>query len=568
MKMIELSPEEDQQASYEIIRYYRNSEQEHEHGDLIDHFFSDMIKEVSDNTLDLDKVLSSKTDDEQVIIKKLVQVTLEKLDDNETGYFGVRKSYDFDGDNWHYVDEIRGQFSHINYFHAETLVQLEREVRKNNCPWIITDDTLATKSRIRDAKLRREKEDAYDEKSYIESLEIHPRYATKFIKEHYESSSKYDDLIELIFSKKCIDAIYSNTLDIDSILASNNPMEKAIVKLLIPFINNKLYSDAKLNDTGIFGVKTAYDENGNNWIYDDLMRGYFDRPNRIYAKTLKELKRKVIKDKGIWYVLNENLKNRSSKRDTEIQDEDAMIKNSPSQSRRIIKNFIAEWFSKGSTDSYSDLIEEIHTSEVMESIIDKSLNVDELIYYNDVIGRMIIRMSVQKMRDALLFARMSNYATGYFGVIHPEYKRWSYVNLVEMEYLGSDDCDVIHARSLKELEEKVRADENNIWCIFDEESAHRVHDMDRKLMKSYNSSPFASIDDYWNSLRQPPLRKKITADYIERLIEKNRERENFLKMKEKEQMRQKKGRELDEELGMDKKHEMNSDIKSILEKYR
>ena len=55
----------------------------------------------------LDAVLSSKTEDERIIIKKLVQVTLEKLDeDNESGYFGVRKSYDFDGDNWHYVDEM------------------------------------------------------------------------------------------------------------------------------------------------------------------------------------------------------------------------------------------------------------------------------------------------------------------------------------------------------------------------------------------------------------------------------------------------------------------------------
>ena len=120
MKMPKLSPEEDQQASYEIMMYYMHPEQNHEHGELIDYFFSDMIKEVSDDTLDLEAVLSSKTEKEQIIIKKLVKVTLEKLDeDNESGYFGVRKSYDFDGDNWHYVDEIRGQFNHINYFHAE-----------------------------------------------------------------------------------------------------------------------------------------------------------------------------------------------------------------------------------------------------------------------------------------------------------------------------------------------------------------------------------------------------------------------------------------------------------------
>ena len=85
-------------------------------------------------------------------------------------------------------------------------------------------------------------------------------------------------------------------------------------------------------------------------------------------------------------------------------------------------------------------------------------------------------------------------------------------------------------------------------------------------MKAHGSSPFASIDDYWDSLMQPPLRNKITAEYIERLIEKNRERESFLKIKEKEKLRQKKAWELDEELGMDKKYEKSSGIKDILRK--
>ena len=179
---------------------------------------------------------------------------------------------------------------------------------------------------------------------------------------------------------------------------------------------------------------------------------------------------------------------------------------------------------------------------------------------------MIIRMSIQKMKDALTFARMNNYATGYFGVIHPEYKKWSYVNLVKLEYLGEDGCKVVHAGSLKELEEKVKRDENGIWCIFDGEKAESVHDMDRILMRAYDSSPFASIDDYWDSLMRPPLRKKITAEYIERLIEKNRERKSFLQMREEEKMRQKKARDLDKELGTDKKYEMSSDIKRILRK--
>ena len=86
------------------------------------------------------------------------------------------------------------------------------------------------------------------------------------------------------------------------------------------------------------------------------------------------------------------------------------------------------------------------------------------------------------------------------------------------------------------------------------------------VMKAHGSSPFASIDDYWDSLMQPPLRKKITAEYIERLIEKNRERESFLKIKKKEKLRQKKGWELDDELGMDKKYEKSSDIKDTLRK--
>ena len=125
---------------------------------------------------------------------------------------------------------------------------------------------------------------------------------------------------------------------------------------------------------------------------------------------------------------------------------------------------------------------------------------------------------------------------------------------------------MVHASSLKELEKKVMWDEKSIGCIFDEEKAEKVHEMDRKLMGAYNSSPFASIDDYWDSLMQPPLRKKITAEYIERLIEKNRELESFLRIREEEKMRQKKAWELDEELGIDKRYEKSSDIKDILRK--
>lgn len=567
MNIPTLSPEEDERASYEITSYYGCPGKGHKHGELIDHFFSDLIWEVIDDRLDVDAFISSKAEEEQAIIKKLIQVTLEKLDeDNESGYFGVKKSYDFDGENWHYIDEIRAQFNNINFFHAETLAELEGEATKNGCLWLVVDETAATKSRIADAKLRQEKERAYDEESYTKTLEIHPRYAVRFIKEHYESASKYDSLIEEIFSKDCLDAIYGNTLDMDSLSPSGNPMERAIVRLMVPFINNKLYLDARMNDTGIFGVKTTYDESGNNWIYDDLVGGYFDHANRIYAKTLYELKRKVLDDKGIWFVLDGDLERKSSRRDEEIRKENAMIKNSPSQSRGIIKDFIGKWFSTGSADSYGSLLKEIHTSDVMESIIAKSLDVDGLLHSCDVIGRMIVRMSVQKMKDALSFARMNNYSTGYFGVIHPEYRSWSYVNLVEREYLGWNDYDVIHAASLKELEEKVRRDGKGIWCIFDDEKAERVHDMDRILMKSHNPSSFSSIDDYWNSLMQPPLKKKITVEYIERLIERNRERESFLQIKKKEEMMHKKARQLDKELGTDKKHEMSSDIRRILRK--
>lgn len=566
MQVPKLSLEEDKWASNEIVMYYKCSGQETEHGKLIDYFFSNIIKEVLDNSFDLDEFLSSKTEDEQIIIKKLLQITLEKLNgENESGYFGVKKTYDFDGDNWHYIDEIKLAFGSIDFFHAETLDGLKKEVAKNNCLWLITDETSASKSRIRDAKLRREKENAYDEESYDESLEIHPRYAVRLIREYYGSSSKFDDLIETIFTKDCLNAIYNNTLDINLFLDSKNPMERAIVKLLIPFINNKLHFDVELNDTGIFGVKTAYDENGNNWIYDDELRSYFDYPKRIYAKTLEELKEKVIENKGIWFVLDENLEKRSLIRDNEIQIENSLIKNSPSQSRIIIKNFIGKWFSTGTADSYSDLIKMIHSSNVMKSIIDKSLNVEWMIGSYDIIGKMIIRMSIQKMKDALSFARMNNYTTGYFGVIHPKYNSWSYVNLVKREYLGLDDCDVIHASSLKELEEKVKSS-GNVWCIFDEEKAEKVHEMDRILINSYNSGSIASIEDYWDSLTSYPLRKEITAEYIDGLIEKNRKRENYLRMKEEEKMRWEKIRQLERELGMDKEYEMSSDIKKILRK--
>lgn len=562
MQIPKLPLEEDKLASYEIMMYYRDPEQKHEHGDLIDYFFSDLIKEVFNKKFNWDEFLFSKTEDEQIIVKKLLQITLEKNEDNESGYFGVKKSYDFDGDNWHYIDEIKAYFNCIIFFHAETLNELKDEVTKNNCPWLIVDETLATKSRITDAKLRREKENAYDEENYEESLEIHPRYATKFIKEYYESTSKYDDLIRKIFSKNCLNAIYNNTIDIDQFLNSDNPMERAIVRLLIPFINNKLHSDVKLNDTGIFGVKTTYDENGNNWIYDDELRNYFNNASRIYAKTLGELKRKVIKNKGIWFVLDDDLKNRSVRRDKEIQDENNSFKNSASQLRKHAKDIIKKSFSTD-TDSYSKLVRDIHTSEVMESIVDKTLNIDILLYSSDMIGRILLRMSIQKMKDALLFARMNNYMTGYFGVIHPEYKNWSYVNLVEREYFGWDDFDVIYASSLRELEKKVKSNKGNIWCIFDGEKAESVHEIDRILINSQNPNSISSISDYWDSLSYSPLNREINAEYIEDLIERNKKRESFLLMKEEEKIRWEKIKQLEKEFDMNK-YKMNSDIKKIL----
>jgi len=563
MYSIELSPDEDEFARNEIKQYYRYPWREKDHDDLINDFFSNMIKEVFKETTPLDDFLSERTWEEQAILKKLIQVCQNKLtDENSTGYFGLSYDYCDNGDNWSYEDSIKDYFTYGEWLCAETLNELEQKVLDKNCLWFIVDDDLATKTRIKDAKLKKEKETAYDEANYTDSLEIHPRYARKFIKDYYKSSSRYDELISFLFSEDVLDSIYNNDFYFKKLITEPNPMEKSLIELLIPIIGEKLEDEMKVNDTGIFGVKTIYDDDGYNWIYEDSIKQEFAYGARIYAKTLEELKRRVIDKKEIWFVLNYDLEKKSISRDMDIQDEDKLIENQ--NLRRQAKAYIENTFNSSSSnlslDVDSNLIKKIHTSEMMEDIVNKTLDLHDILRGYNLTEKVLIRTAVQGMKDALSSARDYNRRTGYFGVVHPRYDNWSYVNLLEREYIGWDDYTVIYGSTLDELEHNVKLKQDNIWCIFDDVKANESQERDRKIKEGLINTE--SSYDYW-SFSDFYSRGRFKSKTIDEIIEKNMEKESFHKMKEEEKINREKGESLDKELNLNSR-KMNNDIKKLL----
>ena len=133
-------------------------------------------------------------------------------------------------------------------------------------------------------------------------------FANNEIKKHYQSQySKYSNCIDQTMSK-----ISDGISDFDK-LCSNDKYENIIIKkLLIVFLNH--LNREKNNDSGIFGVGRSYFSDDINLYYKNLVKKEFTNSNLIYARTLVDLKNKVTENKGIWYVYDEQKKNKFIKK--------------------------------------------------------------------------------------------------------------------------------------------------------------------------------------------------------------------------------------------------------------
>ena len=114
-----------------------------------------------------------------------------------------------------------------------------------------------------------------------------------------------------------------------------------------------------------------------------------------------------------------------------------------------------------------------------------NLDLNELINSKRGIEKEIINDLIYTMNQKLNFVHNTN-ITGYFGVITQNKSngiRWSYLDLVKKEYVNTR---VIYAKTLDELEEKVKS-ENSLWYIFDKELVNESQKRDSRFIDSHNS---------------------------------------------------------------------------------
>ena len=124
-------------------------------------------------------------------------------------------------------------------------------------------------------------------------------FAKREITKYYEyySSSKYSKVIDETFSKFEQDITTFDELKTDS------ECENIIIKKLLKVFLDELYEQED-NPTGILGVKKGYYRDRINWGYKNPVKKEFVNCNYFYARSLAELKSKIHKNKGIWYVID------------------------------------------------------------------------------------------------------------------------------------------------------------------------------------------------------------------------------------------------------------------------
>ncbi|WP_407411100.1 hypothetical protein [Methanobrevibacter sp.] len=120
---------------------------------------------------------------------------------------------------------------------------------------------------------------------------------------------------------------------------------------------------------------------------------------------------------------------------------------------------------------YRQAIESVLNAEILSRIDNDTFDMENVLKNRNDEEISIIRSLVEVMKRQLRWVKLNN-TTGYFGVIKNRKGgyNWSYLNLIENRYNYSN---VIYARSLEELEAKVRQS-GHIWYIFDEEMAEKT----------------------------------------------------------------------------------------------
>lgn len=102
---------------------------------ILDNFENDIIDYNQLKTID---------SSENMIIKKLISVFINKLDNEEknnpTGLFGVKKAFFMDGTNLFYKNLIKDEFIKSKPIYAHDLKELKTKVKSDNGIWFVFDD--------------------------------------------------------------------------------------------------------------------------------------------------------------------------------------------------------------------------------------------------------------------------------------------------------------------------------------------------------------------------------------------------------------------------------------------
>lgn len=138
------------------------------------------------------------------------------------------------------------------------------------------------------------------------------------------------------------------------------------------------------------------------------------------------------------------------------------------ESNNVIRRYFQSPFFHS---EYRQAIESVLNAEILAMIDNNTFDIADALRHRSDDEKGIIENLVGEITRQLWWVRMNN-TTGYFGVIKNRKGayNWSYLNLIENRYKYSN---VIYARSLEELEAKVR-EKGHIWYIFDEEMAEKT----------------------------------------------------------------------------------------------
>ena len=135
---LKLNKNEKSFAVKHITEYYRFNTK-CKYSDLINSILEDFEK----NMIDYNK-LKTNNESENTIIKKLLSVFIDKLNDenenNPIGLFGVKRAFFTDGTNFFYKDLIKDEFVKSYPIYAHNLKELKTKVKTNKGVWLVFDE--------------------------------------------------------------------------------------------------------------------------------------------------------------------------------------------------------------------------------------------------------------------------------------------------------------------------------------------------------------------------------------------------------------------------------------------